>query len=67
MKKKDTKLNSKVTEKGSIIAISPDLNFFGVTAVYRLNGIKWHMYVAGDNPAWPTIPKEAEKYRNQIR
>ena len=28
MKKKDTKLNSKVTEKGSIIAIIPDLNFF---------------------------------------
>ena len=62
-KKKYIRDKPKVIKSVSIISISPDLNkTFVVAAVYSYNGTKWNMSVAGDNPYYTMIEKEAKKY-----
>lgn len=56
-------------ERGSIIAFdkSDSSTKYIITAVFKVDGKKWHMSPMNDNPAWPVEEKEIKKYQVAIR
>ena len=68
LKKEKLEEKPKVIERGSVITLDENnQNEFLVMAVINIHSTKYHLCPNNDNPAWPIVKKEVDKYRLTIR